>query len=254
MSRQIVTLYPALGVGLSLVLTLGGCANISRFDGAAAPRASSVPIYQTPQSAAQGGFQSQPGSSYPGGTYPGGGAAPGTGVVTASPLPPPGGSTQVAATQATGLPGAVAQPVDPLFTPQPASGAAQTTGSTAQELPTLSGGGGRVATLGGERASSGRTGPVTSRDGVIGGWTAREATGTTCKVQLSSSPALDLYRASASGCANKELQKVTAWDYRDGEVYLYQPGGAVAARMRANDGSSLSGAIARSGAGLSLSR
>jgi hypothetical protein len=89
---------------------------------------------------------------------------------------------------------------------------------------------------------------------VIGGWTAREANGTSCKVTLSSSPALDLYRASASACANKELQKVTGWDYRDGEVYLYQPGGAVAARMRVNDGSSLSGAIARSGAGLNLSR
>jgi hypothetical protein len=95
---------------------------------------------------------------------------------------------------------------------------------------------------------------VASRDGVIGGWTAREATGGTCRVQLSSSPALDLYRASAGSCQNKELQKVTAWDFRDGEVYLYQPGGAVAARLRVNDGGSMSGAVARSGAGLSLSR
>lgn len=111
-----------------------------------------------------------------------------------------------------------------------------------------------MATLGERSTPSGRSGSVSSRDGVIGGWTAREATGGNCKVTLSSSPALDLYRASAANCTNKELQKVTAWDYRDGEVYLYQPGGAVAARMRVNDGSSLSGSIARSGAGLSMSR
>ena len=110
-----------------------------------------------------------------------------------------------------------------------------------------------MATLG-EGAASGRSGPVRSRDGVIGNWTAREATGGSCRVQLSSSPTLDLYRANATGCANKDLQKVTAWDYREGEVYLYQPGGTVAARMRVNDGASLSGSIARSGAGLAMSR
>ncbi len=109
-----------------------------------------------------------------------------------------------------------------------------------------------MATLGGG-ATTGR-GAVTSRDGVIGGWTAREATGGSCRVTLSSTPALDLYRANASGCANRDLQKVTAWDYRDGEVYLYQPGGSVAARMRVSDGSSLSGVIARSGANLSMNR
>ena len=73
-------------------------------------------------------------------------------------------------------------------------------------------------------------------------------------MQLSSTPALDLYRASAAGCANRDLQKITAWDYRDGEVYLYQPGGSVAARLKVNDGSSLSGVIARSGANLSMGR
>jgi hypothetical protein len=71
---------------------------------------------------------------------------------------------------------------------------------------------------------------------------------------LSSSPALDLYRASISGCANRDLSRVTAWDYRDGEVYLYQPGGTVAARMRVESGSSLSGVVSRSGAGVTLTR
>src|SRR3712207_7550977 len=43
---------------------------------------------------------------------------------------------------------------------------------------------------------------------------------TTLFRSLSSTPALDLYRASASGCSNQDLSRVNAWDYRDGEVYL----------------------------------
>jgi hypothetical protein len=46
---------------------------------------------------------------------------------------------------------------------------------------------------------------------------------------------------------------VNAWDYRDGEVYLYQTGGSVAARLRGSS-SSLSGVLAKSGAPLSLGR
>ena len=65
-------------------------------------------------------------------------------------------------------------------------------------------------------------------------------------------PALDLYRASASGCSG-DLARVNAWDYRDGEVYLYQSGGTVAARLRGGGGG-LSGVIAKSGAPLTLAR
>jgi len=92
-----------------------------------------------------------------------------------------------------------------------------------------------------------------SRTAMVGNWTVREASGKTCRIQLSSSPALDLYRASASGCSNQDLSKVNAWDYRNGEVYLYQTGGSVAARLRGSS-SSLSGVLARSGAPLSLAR
>jgi hypothetical protein len=81
----------------------------------------------------------------------------------------------------------------------------------------------------------------------------RDASGNSCRIQLSSSPALDLYRASASGCSNQDLSKVNAWDFRDGEVYLYQTGGSVAARLRGSP-SALSGVLAKSGAPLSLSR
>jgi hypothetical protein len=92
-----------------------------------------------------------------------------------------------------------------------------------------------------------------SRTAMVGNWTARDASGGSCRIQLSSSPALDLYRASASGCSNQDLSKINAWDYRDGEVYLYQTGGSVAARLRGSS-SSPSGVLAKSGAPLSLGR
>ncbi|WP_210493021.1 AprI/Inh family metalloprotease inhibitor [Microvirga antarctica] len=95
--------------------------------------------------------------------------------------------------------------------------------------------------------------PAGNRTAMVGNWTAKDASGGSCRIQLSSSPALDLYRASASGCANQDLSKINAWDFRDGEVYLYQQGGSVAARLRGSSGA-LSGAIAKSGAPLSLSR
>ncbi len=93
---------------------------------------------------------------------------------------------------------------------------------------------------------------ATGRSSVVGSWNATDATGS-CKVSLSSAPALDLYKASAAGCGNKDLAKVSAWDFRDGEVYLYQPGGTVAARLR-QAGGSLDGALSKSGAPLSLAR
>jgi hypothetical protein len=91
-----------------------------------------------------------------------------------------------------------------------------------------------------------------SRTAMVGNWSA-QTSGGSCRIQLSSSPSLDLYRASASGCSNQDLSRVNAWDYRDGEVYLYQTGGAVAARLRGSS-ASLSGVLAKSGAPLSLSR
>lgn len=87
----------------------------------------------------------------------------------------------------------------------------------------------------------------------VGSWRAKDATGGTCRVQLSSAPALDLYKASASGCANKDLSRLTAWDNRDGEIYLYQAGGTVLARLRPG-GSGYEGMLTKSSASLSLSK
>ncbi len=173
---------------------------------------------------------------YAGGEPVGGYAAA---PITSQPLPPPepryGAPTDLGII-APESPAVVAAPAKPEAPRQP---------------PVLSGGG-RVATLG--ESATGSQRPITSRDGLIGSWTAKEANGASCKVQLSSAPALDRYRANAGGCANKDLQKATTWDFQDGEVYLYQPGGGVVARLKSAGGSSLSGVVAKSGAGLSLSR
>ncbi|KRE09756.1 hypothetical protein ASE63_04315 [Bosea sp. Root381] len=187
--------------------------------------------------------------------------------VTSEPLPPPGGypggypgggypaaSAQGDYPGAPGQPSALPPSSDPYYNPT-APGMPQDTPQTGGqfgEAPGLRGSGGQTANLD-ARAGSARP-AVSSRDGVIGSWTAREATGGSCRVQLSSSPALDLYRANASGCSNRDLQKVTAWDYRNGEVYLYQQGGTVVARLRASSGGSMDGAVTKSGAALSMSR
>jgi hypothetical protein len=171
--------------------------------------------------------------------------------ITSEPLPPPGGYPAASA-PAPGAPGVPGQ--DPFFEPGPGGmpqGQGQPPMGEAGPAPTAPGNN-QVAGLG--SASTAPARPSTTRNNIVGGWTAREATGGTCRVQLSSSPTLDLYRASSSGCANRDLQKITAWDYRDGEVYLYQQGGTVAARLRATSGNALDGAVTKSGAALSLNR
>ncbi len=150
------------------------------------------------------------------------------GAVISEPLPPPPG-TQVAA-------------VDPSLPPAGGPIIADVPGTPAAPPP-------QVAAV--QPPAAAPSGP--SRTSVLGGWNAREATGSTCRVTLSSSPALDLYRASATNCQNRDLARVSAWDFRDGEVYLYQPGGAVAARLRSGGGS-LEGALTKSGAPLTLAR
>ncbi|MGL5362349.1 MAG: AprI/Inh family metalloprotease inhibitor [Bosea sp. (in: a-proteobacteria)] len=219
-------------VALMPLLAVAACAGSQRFDGAPRSPVAGGPVYNAPS--------------------PGPAPAISSGAVTSQPLPPPQGSmspTVEAPIASAPVGSSLPPPQDAFFTPTPQpQPPAQPT-----QPQTLGGGGGRIATLG-EGASTGRSGPVRSRDGVIGSWNAREATGGSCKVQLSSSPTLDLYRANAAGCTNKDLQKVSAWDYRDGEVYLYQPGGGVVARLRPTDGTAMSGAVAKSGANLSMSR
>lgn len=229
----------ARAAALLPLLALTACAGSQRFSGPAMNQ----PSYSQPLPS------SPPISSAP---------------ITSEPLPPPGGYP-AAPPQAGGYPvaggpqagGALPSPQDPFFDPN--AGAAPQgqpqglppTGQPAQD-PGLRGSSSQVAGLGSAPAAAPR--PSASRDGMVGGWTAREATGGSCRVQLSSTPTLDLYRASSSGCTNKELQKISAWDFRDGEVYLYQQGGTVAARLRSSGSGALDGAVTKSGASLSLNR
>lgn len=221
----------------ALGLVLGGCAGSQRLTGpygterldgsGRAPTAQAGAIYNAP-----------PGVDASGpGVYA-------TAPVTSQALPPPEPRYGTIPAPQTAGPGIQEPAADPLFTPTPEP-------APARQPATLSAPG-RVATLGESSPSGPR--PANSRDGLIGSWTAREANGTSCRVQLSSAPALDRYKATAAGCANKDLQKATTWDYQDGEVYLYQPGGSVVARLKASDGSAMTGVVAKSGANLSLSR
>ncbi len=104
-----------------------------------------------------------------------------------------------------------------------------------------------------------RPDPVTTtpaaptRSTVIGNWSAREASGGNCRVTLSSAPTLDLYKASSSGCQSRELQRISAWELRGDEVYLYEPGGGVAARLK-QSGRGFEGASAKTGAPISLNK
>lgn len=152
-------------------------------------------------------------------------------AVAARPVPAPEPDEPVAATVPSGS--VIAEPLPP-----PGGAASVPVASLPPPQPT--------AALPNPEAGS-------SRSTSVGGWSARDAAGGTCRVTLSSTPSLDLYRASAPGCPNKDLAAVTAWDFRDGEVYLFQPGGAVAARLRGGGGG-LSGVLAKSGAPLTLTR
>ncbi|MGL4239575.1 MAG: AprI/Inh family metalloprotease inhibitor [Beijerinckiaceae bacterium] len=96
------------------------------------------------------------------------------------------------------------------------------------------------------------SGPPT-RTSVTGNWTAREAAGGSCRVTLSSSPTLDLYRASTNGCQSRELKGVNAWELRGDEVYLYEAGGGVAARLKSSGGR-FEGSASRTGAPITLSK
>jgi hypothetical protein len=123
-----------------------------------------------------------------------------------------------------------------------------------EQLPTVTGGNiADVPGVGRQASVSASTPSRPSRTNFVGSWRATESGGSSCRVTLSSTPVLDLYRASTSGCSNQDISRVNTWDLRGNEVYLYQQGGAVAARLQATPGS-MSGVLSRSGAPVTMSR
>ncbi len=174
-------------------------------------------------------YNDAPETAPPGAGY-GGYGAPGSGPITAEPLPPPGGAAPYGA---------------------PAPGPVATPGAVID--PTLPGGGGAVVAARPPEEPRAVTPPPAGRLGAVGTWRARDAAGGTCRLNLSSAQVLELNRASAASCANRDLARITAWESRDGEIYLYQPGGNVVARLRPG-GEGYEGVLTKSGAAISMAR
>ncbi|MGO4707479.1 AprI/Inh family metalloprotease inhibitor [Microvirga sp. 2MCAF38] len=86
----------------------------------------------------------------------------------------------------------------------------------------------------------------------VGTWTIRPGTGASCKLNLSSVAALDLYKASISRCSTSALQDVNSWAIKNGNIVLYARG-SVIARM-ASDGNSFRGVIEGTNVPLTISR
>lgn len=169
-------------------------------------------------------------------------AAPGSDASTEDLPPPPGSGGQVAA-------------LPPIAPTAPAPGFPQTPPAPAP---------GGVATAPGNLPAP-RTAPIApspapaapaaapTRTSVTGNWSLTEGAGNRCRVTLSSAPKLDLYGAGTNGCQARELQRVNAWELAGSEVILYEPGGAVVARLR-QSGDGYSGVSTRSGAPISMSK
>ncbi len=218
---------------------LGACDTISRFGGGGQPAPVAIGQPMPPVDAADDTLAApvDPASRrpLPGPTNPGmepsvdtgeqlgsdepltapGAAAPGDDLAPGTPAISPGGP------QVAGLPDDGVPPVEPpgttVATPRPPAPAAPTT---------------------------------TSR--VVGSWKVSEQNGTSCRLALSSAPFVDLSRASTSGCS-PALARVNAWKLDNGEIVLFETGGAVAARLRGGGGS-FNGAAVKTGAPVSISR
>ncbi|MBY0613329.1 MAG: AprI/Inh family metalloprotease inhibitor [Beijerinckiaceae bacterium] len=217
---------------LSLPL-LGGCDSVSRlsdFD----PRSPSISTSSQPASISPTptpAVTAQELPPPPPRFSPSSPTAPGTTTpVIASPdgsLPPPGSPGQ--------LPGGVAAPAAGDLSPPPQPKIAAATRKVEPVAP--------------QPAAPEK--PSQSR--LTGGWSVAQGSGSKCKLTLSNTPALDLYKAQTSGCGTG-LTKINAWELRGDEIYLYEQGGAVAARLKQAGNTSFNGAVAKSGAPISINK
>jgi len=85
-----------------------------------------------------------------------------------------------------------------------------------------------------------------------GTWSAADGRGASCTIHLSSVASLDLYKASASKCANEHLRTVNAWSFAEDRVVLFSKGREVA-RLSGSE-ASLDGTIRASGGALKMTR
>jgi len=153
-------------------------------------------------------------------------------------LPPPG--AQASALPPPGqLPGAVDAPQAGGLAPPPPGQQKVATGPTGRPSePAAS-------------AAAAPERPTQSR--LTGSWSVNQGGQGKCSLVLSNAPALDLYKAQTSGCGTG-LAKVNAWELRGSEIYLYERGGGVAARLKQAGNASFNGALAKSGAPVSINK
>ncbi len=224
----------------AIIPFLQGCESVSRFGDSLDPRSSPAPrvVSSAPYEIS---------------------ATP-TPSVTSQPLPPPpprfSPSAPIAAPSAGSvnppgisspgdlgapLSGGVSAPAAGGLTPLPDIKSAAVTPSAAVKVRT-------VAPTANDTAPEK---PTQSR--LTGGWSVAQGSGSKCRLTLSNAPALDLYKAQTTGCSTG-LTKVNAWELRGDEIYLYEQGGGVAARLKQTGNSSFNGSTAKSGAPLSISK
>ena len=227
---------------LLIIPCLGGCDSISRISDLD-PRSSSSssspisPVSPTPTPNVTTQELPPPPSRFPSGPAPiasGVQTAP-DGTLQAPGVPPVAGSQ---------LPGGVAAPAAGDLT------LPQTPGQT--KIAAATPGTKRTGVSAPVEAQTAPEKPSQSR--LTGSWSLAQGSGGKCKLILSNAPALDLYKAQTSGCSTG-LTKVNAWELRGDEIYLYEQGGGVAARLKQSSNTSFNGAaVAKSGAPVSISK
>ena len=84
-----------------------------------------------------------------------------------------------------------------------------------------------------------------------GTWNAKVGA-SSCKVQLSSVPSLDLYKASTQGCTHEAVRSINGWSFRENQVILFSRGQLVARLSGAE--AALTGTLNSSGSEISMSR
>ncbi|MBM6580021.1 AprI/Inh family metalloprotease inhibitor [Microvirga sp. BT689] len=84
-----------------------------------------------------------------------------------------------------------------------------------------------------------------------GAWKANTGS-SSCRIQLSSVPSLDLYKASAQGCSDTALKTVNGWSFRDEQVVLFSRGQVIARLSGAE--AALAGTLSGSKADLTMTR
>ncbi len=94
--------------------------------------------------------------------------------------------------------------------------------------------------------------PPSSASAYAGAWRALDASGRACRVQLSTTSSIDLYKASVTGCAGSPLATVNLWSVSAGQVTLYARE-TVVARLSGQE-ASLSGSVEAGGGSLRMTR